>query len=109
MFEIVKCVTSVSENTLKIKVTIANRTYPLTIKREEEEQIRAAVKTINDAVVRFESRYAVQDKQDVLSMCALQLASKAEIALKQSQDVQSQAGKALADVEAVLDAALQNG
>jgi hypothetical protein len=42
-------------------------------------------------------------------MCALQLASKAEIALKQSQDVQSQAGKALADVEAVLDAALQNG
>ena len=29
MFEIVKCVTSVSENTLKIKVTIANRTYPL--------------------------------------------------------------------------------
>ena len=109
MFEIVKCVTSVSENTLKIKVTIANRTYPLTIKREEEEQIRAAVKTINDAVARFESRYAVQDKQDVLSMCALQLASKAEIALKQSQDVQSQAGTALADVEAVLDAALQNG
>ena len=98
-----------SENTLKIKVTIANRTYPLTIKREEEEQIRAAVKTINDAVARFESQYAVKDKQDVLSMCALQLASKAEIALKQSQDVQSQAGKALADVEAVLDAALQNG
>ena len=93
-----------SENTLKIKVTIANRTYPLTIKREEEEQIRAAVKTINDAVARFESRYAVQDKQDVLSMCALQLASKSEIALKQSQDVQSQASKALADVEAALDA-----
>lgn len=45
----------VSENTLKIKVTIANRAYPLTIKREEEGQIRTAVKTINDAVTRFES------------------------------------------------------
>jgi hypothetical protein len=42
-------------------------------------------------------------------MCALQLASKSEIALKQSQDVQSQASKALADVEAALDAVLQNG
>jgi cell division protein ZapA len=93
--------------TLKIKVTIANRVYPLTVKTEEEEQSRAAVKTIHDAVARFESRYAVQDKQDVLSMCALQLASKTEIALKQSQAVQSQASEALADVEAVLNAALQ--
>lgn len=95
--------------TLKIKVTIAGRTYPLTIKREEEEQIRSAVKTINDAVVRFEERYAVQDKQDVLSMCALQLASRAELAFRQSQDVQSQASKALAEVEVALDAALQDG
>lgn len=95
--------------TLKIKVTIAGRTYPLTIKREEEEQIRSAVKTINDAVVRFEERYAVQDKQDVLSMCALQLASRAELALQQSQDVQSQASKALAEVEVALDVALQDG
>ena len=95
--------------TLKIKVTIAGRTYPLTIKREEEEQIRSAVKTINDAVVRFEERYAVQDKQDVLSMCALQLASRAELVSQQSQDVQSQASKALAEVEVALDAALQDG
>ena len=95
--------------TLKIKVTIAGRTYPLTIKREEEEQIRSAVKTINDAVVRFEERYAVQDKQDVLSMCALQLVSRAELASQQSQDVQSQASKALAEVEVALDAALQDG
>ena len=94
--------------TLKIKVTIAGRTYPLTIKREEEEQIRSAVKTINDAVVRFEERYAVQDKQDVLSMCALQLASRAELAFRQSQDVQSQVSKALAEVEVALDAALQD-
>lgn len=109
MYEIVKCLISVSEDTLKIKVTIANRTYPLTIKKSEEEQIRAAVKTINDAVTRFESRYAVQDKQDVLSMCALQLASKAELALKQSKDVQSQVGEMLTKVETVLDSALQNG
>lgn len=94
--------------TLKIKVTIAGRTYPLTIKMEEEEQIRRAVKTINDAVARFEERYAVQDKQDVLSMCALQLASKAELVNKQSHTVQSQASETLAEVEAALDVALQD-
>lgn len=99
---------TVSE-TLKIKVTIANRTYPLTINREEEEQIRRAVKTINDAVVRFEKRYAVQDKQDVLSMCALQLASQAEKATKQLNDVQSQASNLLAEVELSLDEVLKNG
>ena len=64
------------DNTLKIKVNIANRTYPLTIKREEEEAIRVAVKQINEAVKRFEERYAVQDKQDVLAMCALQIATQ---------------------------------
>jgi cell division protein ZapA len=70
-----KCV-DVLENTLKIKVNIASRTYPLTIKREEEEDIRKAVKQINEAVKRFEERYAVKDKQDVLAMCALQIATQ---------------------------------
>ncbi len=64
------------DSTLKIKVNIANRTYPLTIKREEEEDIRQAVKQINEAVKRFEERYAVKDKQDVLAMCALQIATQ---------------------------------
>lgn len=64
------------ESTLKIKVNIANRAYPLTIKPEEEEDIRLAVKHIGEAVKRFEERYAVQDKQDVLAMCALQIATQ---------------------------------
>lgn len=73
------------DNSLKIKVNIANRTYPLTIKREEEEAIRLAVKQINEAVKRFEERYAVQDKQDVLAMCALQIATQ-NVRQKQKHD-----------------------
>jgi cell division protein ZapA (FtsZ GTPase activity inhibitor) len=64
------------DSNLKIKVNIANRAYPLTIKPEEEEDIRAAVKHIEEAVKRFEERYSVQDKQDVLAMCALQIATQ---------------------------------
>ena len=50
---------------LKIKVTIADRVYPLTIRDErEEEGIRKAVKQINETVKQFEQNYEVRDKQD---------------------------------------------
>lgn len=65
---------------LKIKVTIGDRVYPLTIKGEgEEEGVRKAVKKINDLIKKFEENYEVRDKQDVLAMCALQFASLKEV------------------------------
>ncbi len=91
------------DNTLKIKVNIANRTYPLTIKREEEEKIRLAVKQINDAVKRFEERYAVQDKQDVLAMCALQMASQTEKLRSQHTEQIREYQQFVSDMDAVLD------
>ena len=67
-------------HSLKIKVTIGDRVYPLTIRDEsEEEGIRAAVKKINDLIKKFEQSYEVRDKQDVLAMCALQFASQQEV------------------------------
>lgn len=65
---------------LRIKVTIGDRVYPLTINSEgEEEGIRKAVKKINDLIKKFEENYEVRDKQDVLAMCALQFASLQEV------------------------------
>jgi cell division protein ZapA (FtsZ GTPase activity inhibitor) len=63
---------------LKIKVSIADRVYPLTIKRSEEESIRAAAKKIDGILKKYEESYAVRDKQDLLAMCALQIASRDE-------------------------------
>jgi cell division protein ZapA len=63
---------------LKIKVSLADRVYPLTIRRSEEESIRAAAKSINATLKKYEEGYAVRDKQDLLAMCALQLASRLE-------------------------------
>ncbi|WP_196888473.1 cell division protein ZapA [Aureivirga sp. CE67] len=63
----------------KIKITIANRVYPLSVKSErEEESLRLAAKKIAAMVSKFEKNYAVGDKQDVLAMCALQFASELE-------------------------------
>ncbi len=68
------------DNKLRIKVTIGNRVYPLTIKNEsEEEGIRKAVNKINELIKDFEQNYEIRDKQDVLAMCALQFASQNEV------------------------------
>ena len=63
---------------LKIKLSIANRVYPLTIEANQEEGLRKAAKNIEQLAKKFEQNYAVRDKQDVLAMCALQFASKIE-------------------------------
>ena len=63
---------------LKIKLSIANRVYPLTIAPNQEEGLRLAAQKIDATVKKFEQSYSVQDKQDVLAMCALQYATQLE-------------------------------
>jgi cell division protein ZapA len=63
---------------LKIKLSIANRVYPLTIVPGQEEGLRKAAKKIETMISQFEQNYSVRDKQDVLAMCALQFASQVE-------------------------------
>lgn len=63
---------------LKIRLSIADRVYPLTIKKEQEEGLRIAARRIDEMIKRYEENYAVRDKQDVLAMCALQFASQVE-------------------------------
>ncbi|CAM2906567.1 cell division protein ZapA [Flavobacterium frigoris] len=63
---------------LKIKISIADRVYPLTVELFQEEGLRSASKKIDVMMKQFEENYAVRDKQDVLAMCALQFASQVE-------------------------------
>lgn len=65
-------------NLLKIKLSIANRVYPLNIDPSQEEGLRKAAKRIEAMTKQFEESYSVRDKQDVLAMCALQFASQVE-------------------------------
>lgn len=58
---------------LSIKVNIANRVYPLTVLREEEEEVRKAAAYINERIKTLESGFAVKDKLDLLAMLALEL------------------------------------
>ena len=66
------------EDKLKIKISIADRVYPLTVEHSQEEGLRSASQKIDTTIKQFEQNYAVRDKQDVLAMCALQFASQVE-------------------------------
>ncbi len=86
---------------LKIKLSIADRVYPLTINPSQEEGLRKAAKNIDQLAKKFEQNYAVRDKQDVLAMCALQFASKIEQkGIEQTEGTQEaeQRLKALSDL-----------
>lgn len=93
---------------IKIKVTIANRVYPLNINSaSEEEGMRKAAKRINDLVARFEQDYAVSDKQDVLAMCALQFASAMEINGIKNDEALVNATKKLSELDDLLVKSLE--
>lgn len=65
---------------LRINLVIAGRSYPLSVKDTiEEEAMRKAAANINALIAQYEQSYAVNDKQDVLAMCALQFAAKSEL------------------------------
>ena len=76
---------------LSIKVSIANRQYPLKIRREDEERVRKAAKLLNDRIKEYESQYSATDKLDIITMCAMQFASELvntqeETAVSQSEN-----------------------
>jgi len=95
-------------DSFKIKVSIAGRLYPVRVNNQnEEEGMRKAAKKINDLIAVFEKNYAVNDKQDVLAMCAFQFASVMEVnAINQEEEVKEATTK-LKTLEALLDAQLK--
>lgn len=96
-----------STDPIRIKVAIGGRTYPLTIPRHEEEQVRKAVALLQTTVGRFEERYAVGDKQDALAMAALQMANQvASLQAAPAAPLDDQEDLRLKQIQAQLDAVL---
>ena len=62
------------EEKQRIKVTIAERQYPLTIHPSEEESMRIAVARIREMVEFYKSKFKDRDVQDALSMSVLHFA-----------------------------------
>jgi cell division protein ZapA (FtsZ GTPase activity inhibitor) len=61
---------------ISINVKLGDRTYPLTVGRDEEERIRKAAKAVNDNIAKLKDSYGVSDAKDLLAMTSLEFASK---------------------------------
>ncbi|MFM7486116.1 MAG: cell division protein ZapA [Cytophagales bacterium] len=55
---------------LSVKIKIADREYPMKVKCQEEEKVRAAGKLINEKIKRYREQFGIDDKQDLLAMVA---------------------------------------
>ena len=55
---------------LSIKIKIADREYPMKVKRMDEERVRMAGKLINEKLKSYKEQFGIDDKQDLLSMVA---------------------------------------
>lgn len=91
---------------LSIKIQIGGRTYPLTIERSEEEVIRKAAKQIDENIKNLQSSYAVKDKQDLLAMTALQMATKA-LQQESTQPREVKSDEELQAINSLLDQVLK--
>jgi len=90
----------------KIKLSIGDRVYPLSVPEGEEAMLREAAKSINAMVEHFEKNYAVKDKQDVLAMCALQIAVQASKETDASATNQTEIQKKVLSLKKYLEAQL---
>ena len=71
---------------LVINIIIAERRYPMTIERGNEEKIRRAAKILNEQILQYRQTYAGQDNQDYMAMSALDFVLKM-LKLTEQQDI----------------------
>lgn len=85
---------------ITIQLNIANKIYPITILREDEEAYRKAAKLIAEKLDRYTASFYAEDKQDYHAMVMLDLA----VSLVNEQQMDDH----LADVVGKLDRILGN-
>jgi len=78
------------DETFTINLCIADKYYPLKIKRSDEEIVRAAARLVNDKLAQYRNHFNMDDSglelKDLLAMTACQIAIEA---IKTSQSADS--------------------
>jgi cell division protein ZapA len=94
------------EDKIRIKLSIGNRQYPLSIAPEDETQVRRAAETVNEKLRTFMDSYSVADPVDLLSMCALYFATEFERLQQVQNKAQSEVSQKLALIEGLIEKGL---
>ncbi len=93
---------------VNIKVEVAGSIFPLKVNAEDEDDIKEAVKLINNKIVEFEKNYAIKDKKEVLAMVMLQLVSQLYKKANTAEQELSNLKQLFADVEIMLKEHIRN-
>ncbi len=59
-----------------VDMTILGRNYPVRVKSDEVLKLKETERMIHTKIELYEKRFSVKDKQDLLSMCIISIASE---------------------------------
>jgi cell division protein ZapA len=88
---------------INIRIQVADKVYPLKVTPDEEERIRRAAKRLNDRIRQHRQTFEVQDKHDLLAMCALEFATETEHLEERGANYTQELQSTIEAIEAVLD------
>lgn len=63
------------ETLIPVNIVVADRTYRIKIRSEEEEDVRRVMKEVNEKIVEFKTAYAGKDIQDYIAMALIMYAT----------------------------------
>lgn len=91
---------------IPINIIVADRSYRLKIKSEDEEMVRKTIKTINEKIIDYKTNFAGKDMQDYVAMVLLWYATEQQ---KPTPEMTSQAEsqERLNKLEELLNRSLQ--
>ncbi len=91
-----------NQQEIAVKVTIAERQYPLRVKQFEEEYLRKAAKLINEKMLGYSNSFSFKDRQDLLAMVCLEFATDALTANKTLHTIDSNLLDKIVEIETIL-------
>ncbi|AWO00933.1 cell division protein ZapA [Chitinophaga alhagiae] len=63
------------ETLIPVNIVVADRTYRIKIRTEEEEDVRRVMKEVNEKIIEFKAAYAGKDIQDYIAMALIMYAT----------------------------------
>ncbi len=90
----------IMEELIPLNILIADRSYRIKARPQDEEAIRKTLKVINDKIIEFKTQFAGKDMQDYISMVVIWYAT--QTGSHQAVDDHN-LGEALSRIESMLD------
>lgn len=93
---------------LSIKLKLADRDYPMQTDSDTESRLRKAAKIINEKVKDYRKQFGIEDRQDLLAMVALDYAVESLTLTQDNEDVKDLVSNKLEFWNQLIDSALSS-